>query len=122
MTPEEEAKKKQLFEEMNQILFRDYKQFPDSARLFFAKEFFALRINVGNQGFTYALTPFLAKKLSERFAELIDLYERTERPIPTAVESLSPFQQEDFQKPEEPDGENGDSDKPKPGDKPKEGK
>lgn len=119
MTPEEEAQQKQIIEEMNQILFKDYKTFPDSTRLFFAKEFFALRINVGNQGFTYALTPFLAKKLSERFTELIALYEKTERVIPTAAASLSPYQQEDLEKPEEPDSEEGDSGKSKP-DKPKE--
>ena len=107
-----------VLEEINQILFKDYKTFPDSARLFFAKEFFALRINVGNQGFTYALTPYLAKKLSERFAELIAMYEKTERVIPTAVASLSPIQQEDLEKPDEPSSEAGGSDKPKP-DKPK---
>ncbi len=89
-------------EEMNQILYKDYKTFPDSTQAYFSNEFFAIRLNVGNQGFTYAFTPYLAKRFSERLIFLVKLYEDTERKIPIATSTLSPIQQEDLNKPDEP--------------------
>ena len=118
MTPEEEQKKAVL-EEINQVLFKDSKSLVDSTRLYYAKEFFALRMNVGPQSYTYALTPYLAKVLSQVFAAQVDNYEKEVGVIQTTVGPvLSPVQQGDLQKPDESDEAAGGSDKPKP-DKPK---
>lgn len=99
MTPkeQEDAAKAAQAAEIDQILNKDFKQFVDSARLYIADSYFALRLNVGPQGFTYVLTPFLAKKLMEIFVSQVALYEKIVRPIPTAPPSLSPIQSDDLQ-------------------------
>lgn len=112
MTPEEIQKKAQE-EEINQILFKDFKQFADSTRLYFAKEYFALRVNVGSQGFTYVLTPYLAKLLSRVFAEQVKTFEGHFGEIKIDAPVASPLQMKDLDQPGD-QGLGGDSDKPKP--------
>src|SRR3989344_7670752 len=114
MTPEEEAAKKALEAEIDQILNKDYKQFVDSTRLYFGKSFFALRLNVGPQGHTFVLTPYLAKVLSRIFAAQVTNYEQHVEIINVDAPALSPVQMGDLQNPEDPSKGMGDSGKGKP--------
>lgn len=126
MTPEEQNKKT-LDDEVNQILFRDFKKFADQTRVYIAKEYVTLSLIVGNQRETFVLTPYLAKVLSYFLSEQVrhhqDQFGGTPftPPKSTGPDILSPFQQNDIQKPDDnqaSEGSGKDS-KDKPKDKPK---
>lgn len=101
MTPEERKKFDEL---VNQVLTKDPKEFVDSSNLFIAKEYIALRLTIGNGYKTYALTPTLAKLLSQAFNAQIEGYEKQFGTIQTAVPVVSPVQVSDL-------GESGDEGK-----------
>lgn len=75
MTPEEEAAKQAAEAEINQILFKDSKSFVDSHRFYVAKEYMALRLNIGPQAYTFALTPYSSKLLSNVLSAQIKNWE-----------------------------------------------
>lgn len=114
MTPEEQAKQA-LESEIDQILNKDFKQFVDSTRLYFGKSYFALRLNVGPQGFTYTLTPELTKLLSRVFMAQVENYEKHFGAINVDLPALSPVQMSDLQNPPE---DSSQQEPPKGGPKP----
>jgi hypothetical protein len=116
MTPEEQQKS--LEEEVNQILFKDFKKFADQTRVYIAQEYITLSIVTGNQRETFALTPYLAKVLSHVLSEQVKNHIKLFAGTPFVPQKpseskssdpniLSPFQQSDLQNPDgnqKPDG------------------
>ena len=100
MTPEEKAKHEEFLREINEVLNEDSKKFVDKARLYYAKNYFALRLYVGLQKETFVLTPYLAKMLRNIFSSQIANYEKEHGEIQTGQSIPSPFQN-DLQKPDE---------------------
>lgn len=99
MTPEEDEQQKRAREEIDQILNKDLKKFVDGTRLYFGRDYFALRLNTGEQPETFALTPYLAKILSRVFAGQVKNYEDYFGPIQVDLSVPSPIQMSDLQGP-----------------------
>lgn len=116
MTPEEQKKAQE--EEINQILFKDFKKFADGTRIYITDEYFALSVIVGNQRETFALTPRLAKILNHFLSLQVKWYEDQIGIIPfdlTRPNVVSPIQFPDLQHPDEGQESSGNKkpDKPK---------
>ena len=115
MTPENQDK---INEEVNQILFRDFKKFADQTRIFIAREYFALSLIDGQQRETFALTPFTAKALSYWLSKQVESHESQFGSIPFVPPSIpSPFQA-DLKRPDDGKQASGEDKNNLPDDKP----
>lgn len=82
--------------EIDDVLFQNPKSFVSGTRIYVAKEFFALRIDVGTQQFNFALPPMVAKSLGHFLTLQIENYEIQVRPIPFNVDLPSPLSMNDL--------------------------
>lgn len=100
MTPEEQEFQRQHLELVNQILFKDEKKLIDATNLYIARDYFALRITVGETFQTFAITPYLAKMLGRSFASQVTGYEELFGSIVVDLSVPSPLTMADLNKPD----------------------
>lgn len=118
MTPEEEQKKR--IEEQNanntadRILFRDPKKFADSTRIFIANGYFALRLNVGDEAHTFAMTPRTAKALAHFLNLQVSHYEGNIALIPFDLSVPTPLTPDELKNPDSDQSVPPSTEPPKP--------
>jgi hypothetical protein len=122
MTPEEEQKKR-MEEEIasstpDRVLFRDVKKFVTSTRIYIAQGFFALRLNMGTEQESFAMSPHTAKYLAHFLSSQVEAYERSFGLIQIDLRIPSPVQMSDLNKPDSGGSAPSPEEPPKP-DKPK---